>query len=232
MLARRLLVPAILMLTLGGAAPGRCQGGDLQQLLSGKTVPLTRKLKELTPEWRRASVAGLPEQGGNLTQMTGGILGAMFGGGMASALTPPPVCYTQGQTVSIGTETFLIVYQHAQKGMDVAAMMKAGPGGKLPPVEKLTPDSLLSLTLLNVRSLNSLSDLRAFNLDQELAESAKRAEVEAALRAEAEKGGGFPGFGGLGGGGGAVRTEITQPEPAPVATPVPQPKKPAPKRGR
>jgi hypothetical protein len=184
------------------------------------------KLKELRPDWRRISVSGLPEAGGGggsaLMGLAGGLFGALFGGG--GAAPPPagaPAYYTQGQTLTVGTETFLVAYKAQLKGLDMAALMQAGPEAKLPPPDKLTPETPLALTLMNLRSVASITDVRPFNMDRELEESAKAAQAEAAFREQIGKGAGA--LGGLGG----------FPFPGADAAPVPAPKappKPAPSR--
>src|SRR5437868_5561618 len=70
-----------------GAGSARADGPVLKELLSGDSAPLTMKLKDLRPDWRRISITGLPEAsgggGGGLAQLAGGIFGALFGGGGA-----------------------------------------------------------------------------------------------------------------------------------------------------
>src|SRR5262249_33543077 len=131
-----------------------------------------------------------------------------------------PSFYTQGQTLTVGTETFLVAYKPQLKGLDMAALMQAGPEGKLPPPDKLTPETTLGIILLNLRSIAGITDVRPFNMDRELEESAKAAQAEAAFREQIGKGagalgnlGGFP-FGG--------------PADAPVLPPKAPPKPPSP----
>ncbi len=51
------------------------------------------------------------------------------------------------------------------------AMIQGGPNAKPPAPEKLTPDTPLSLSLLNLRTSGSLTDIRPFDLNQEIADS-------------------------------------------------------------
>jgi hypothetical protein len=132
-----------LLLTL--VLPASGQNMEFAQLLTGKEVPLTLKLKELNSEWRSLSIGGSDDKnemnmlqqlmqmgmmseigkdkgkapGGNdpMTamlgmQMLGGMFGGMFGGGSA------PVYYTQGRTVGLGGETFLVTYRYKQPEMN------------------------------------------------------------------------------------------------------------------
>jgi hypothetical protein len=180
-------------------------------LFSGKEVPLTLKMKDLSSEWRRVSVGSLDKSGDSSNMMSqlmqmgmmsemgkekkpgakpedpmtamlgmqmlsglfGGLFGGMFGGQQA------PVYYTLGKTVNLGSETFLIAYRYKKKEMNLAAMMAAGEkeGGKEPDMEKLmadgkmTEESPITLSLLNLKAVGSLSDIRPFDLKTEIEEA-------------------------------------------------------------
>jgi hypothetical protein len=211
------------------------QSGSLQELFGGDSMPLSKKLKEMDGTWRRLTIGGSPaENKGSLGGLAGGLMGMLFGGGGGNtpSLSAPPSYYTRGATITVGPETFLIAYRHQTKGLDfgdlVAQAGQAGQGGqpKLPDPEKLTADTDLQLTLLNVRTIQLISGIRAFNLDRELAEAQKEFESELSLRKQMEGG---P-FGG--GAGAAVAPDpVIDDEPAPKAPPKkPAPKKPAPKK--
>jgi hypothetical protein len=203
---------------------GPPNGESLKALITGEVTATTKKLKELDANWRRITIGGSPSEGKGVAGGLGGFFGMMMGaagGGQASA---SPAYFTQGTTVSVGQETFLITYRHQVKGLDFGALVaQAGPGGapKLPEPEKLTADTDLQLTLVNVRSIQMISGIRAFNLDRELADGQKEFEAEITLRKQMEAG---P-FGGLGG-------AVAVPEPPMVedmpAAPKPASKKPAP----
>lgn len=226
------LVPLALFLAGAFIGPVAAQGQrttvDAPDLFNGQGPAGTIALKSLDQTWRRVAINGPEElKGGGIGQLAGGIFGAMFGGGAppASASTPP--IYTRGATTTLGSETFLVVYRPNLKSLDVTAIMQAGPGGKLPAPERLTQDTPLTLTLINVRSITSMGDFRPFNLQQELAESAKAADEEAKLIQQLQQNGGAvpAGPGGLG----AFEPDIPA---APVISPhKPAPaKKPAPKK--
>jgi hypothetical protein len=171
------------------AADGQRSTVDAADLFSGKGPASTIRLKALDPTWRRVTISGPAElKGGGLGQLAGGLFGAMFGGGAppTSSYTPPQ--YTDGATTTLGGETFLVVYRPNLKGVDMAALMQAGPGGKLPTPERLTAETPLLLTLVNVRSITTVSDFRPFNLQQELAESAKAAEEEMKMLEKLQQG--------------------------------------------
>jgi len=127
-------------------------------IMSGKAFPLTVKLKDLSGEWRRMTIGGQFD-GSNIMQMM------MGGGGGASE-----AFYSRGDTVLIGGETFLVAYKSATKRMGMAELMQA-QRGRPPAPEKLTPDTTLGFGLFNVRTVTSLTDVRPFNLQEELAAS-------------------------------------------------------------
>ena len=106
---------------------------SLANVLSGNSVPTSIELKKLTPEWRAMSTNGQFEFG-NFQAFIG-----IFGGG-ALATT----YYTKGQTVSIGSETYIVAYS------------------LLSIVEKVTPETLLNLSLLNLKTIGTMSNIRAF----------------------------------------------------------------------
>lgn len=102
-------------------------------ILSGNSVPTTIKLKDLTPEWRAMSTNGQVEIGN--FQAFVSLLGS---GAFASNY------YTKGQTVSIGSETYLVAYS------------------LLSLAEQISPDLQLNLSLLNLKTIGSMSNIRVF----------------------------------------------------------------------
>jgi hypothetical protein len=162
---------ALLVALASLAGPARAQTeASLGDVLAGTAVPHTVKLKDLTPEWRRVSLTGeaLLGMGGTLQSMLQSV-GSMFGGSGGS-----DAIYTRGAVLKIGDQQFLVGYRLPSPGMDFGALMamgmgaagKEGPGAppKPAPTSPVTPDSELSLVLVNVRSIASISDIRPFNL--------------------------------------------------------------------
>jgi len=197
------LVGVALFLTL--AVPALGQSMDFQQLLSGKEFPNTLKFKDLNGDWRRLSIgttdAAKGGTGDSLSQlmqmgmmsekgkgkgkddaagaMLGmSLLGGLFGGGGSQA--PEPVYYTKGQTVTVGSETFLLTYRYQKPAVNLMQLaMETDKSGKDPDFSKmaaagkLTPDSPLTLSLINIKAITTLSNIRPFDMEQEMAESAK-----------------------------------------------------------
>lgn len=218
-------LPGVLLLAGALAVPAAAQGQrsvEPADLFSGKGPASTLALKSLDQNWRRVTINGPAElKGGGVGQLAGGFLGAMFGGGAPAGPTSAPPTYTQGATATFGGETFLVVYRPNLKSLDFMALMQAGPAGKLPAPERLTPDTPLTLTLVNVRSITSMGDFRPFNLQQELDESAKAADEEKRLIQQLQQNG--PGDVAAPG----VGLEAVDPDAPEKAAPA---KKPAPKK--
>lgn len=175
--------PCVRWMVFGGVGlaaclPASAQDSALREVIAGRRAPLTLTLKELTPVWRRLTISGTAD-GGNAM----GMLGAMFGGAGAAAHY-----YTQGDSVGLGGETYLITYRVHAKPIDFAAMMRMGPGAKPPTPEKLTMDSTLVIALMNMRNISSLSDIQPFDIQKEIAESEAAAKQQAALFGEAAGG--------------------------------------------
>lgn len=164
------------LLFLGvAAAPARPQSEttSMASLVAGTAVPRTIRLKELTPEWRRLTVTGeaMLGMGGMVQSMLQGV-GSMFGGagGASDAL------YTRGATIKMGDQEFLIGYRLPAQGVDFGALMAIGTAGKgtpsappnLPRRPPISPDTELSLVLVNLRAIAAISDIRPFDMAEAL----------------------------------------------------------------
>jgi hypothetical protein len=133
--------------------------------IGGITLDATKKMKDLDGSWRRVTLGG-PLDLGHWAQVIADYLG-----------TPnPDFAYTNGQTVTLGTETYLVAYRPTFKGPGLMGMMMNAGAGQMPEPPKLTGETMLSLSLLNLRSTGSLDDIRTFDLKAEVAEYAKALE--------------------------------------------------------
>lgn len=117
-------------------------GAELDQVISGSKFPLTLKLMELNSGWRGLSISGQFETGGGMQSFN-----PLF------VTTGSNIYYTKGQTITVGSETYMIAYR-----LDSAARQL-----------KLTPETTLTLSLLNLRTIGSLNNIRQFNFEQERA---------------------------------------------------------------
>jgi hypothetical protein len=194
---------AVCVVWLALAPPVSGQSMDMQQLLAGKEIPFSLKLKDLDSNWRRLSISSPDSQKGGLGDLMSQILpmammagqkkgskddsaeealgmsflSAMFGGGTGGSGATH--YYTRGQTTVISGTTFLITYQVKKQETNFLQMvMDAQKSGGEPNLaalsgKKLTEDSELTLNLLNIQTINSLSDIRPFDMKQEIDESAQ-----------------------------------------------------------
>src|SRR5579884_34938 len=165
----------LILLAVALPAYGQDTEGQVQQpmtfkqLLSGTEPPLTMKLKDLNGDWRRMNVTGASEigMGGYMAMLTSMVSEMGMGGG---------VYYTRGDTVTIGSETYIIAYSPKARKLDFSVLMHSSAP---PAPEKLTPDTTLTLSLLNQRSIGSLTDIRPFDMNEEIGASTTAAEDSA-----------------------------------------------------
>jgi hypothetical protein len=151
--------------------PGTGQSSDLSSVLSGSSsLPLTLTLAQLDSNWRRMTITGDIDFGDG-TQVISALLGSAGVG----------VYYTKGQTVMLNNQTYLVAYQTQPRVLNIAnlmQMMKSAMQTSKPPAPQvLTPQTPLTLSLLNLGTVGSLTDIQPFNLATELADS--RAAVQA-----------------------------------------------------
>jgi hypothetical protein len=110
----------------------------LVNVFNGNVVPTTIKLRDLTPVWRAMGTNG-PVEFGNLQA----VITTSAGGSFAASY------YSRGQTITIGSETYIVAYS------------------LLSLVDKITPETPLNLSLLNLRTVGSLSNIRTYDVAKE-----------------------------------------------------------------
>lgn len=145
---------AVATITLTCSQPS--YAADFAELISGKNLPLTLKLKNLDNNWRRLTVSNQSETS-NWLEIFGAISGALQTG----------TYYTKGQTVTTGSETYFVVYRLQSTQKDLRALVQSDSSTKFTPAV-LTPETTVTLSLLNLRTVNGLNDLVPFNLQQEI----------------------------------------------------------------
>ena len=158
-MTRKIVFLLALFLTLQNAA--RAQNTDLKALLFRPTNQNALTLKDLNSEWRVMNAGA--DAGGNGGNMMSVWLRMISDAASASSL------YTKGDTVVIGGETFVIVYRPATKAFNLAALMNARGAQNPAPPEPFTPDTKLTMALLNLKNLAGLNDIHPFDLKTELA---------------------------------------------------------------
>jgi hypothetical protein len=157
--------------TAGGLPPpnfgySNGMGTDLSSLLSGSSsMPLSMTLGQLDSHWYRMTIVGSLGLG-NLTQSLTSLFSSAGVG----------VYYTKGKTVSVGETTYLVTYR-AQPPMlnfgNLAMMLQGAAMTSTPPhASAMTSNTPLAICLVNLQTAGSLSDIRAFDLKQELADNA------------------------------------------------------------
>lgn len=179
---RRLIFALLAMLTL--SAPLVAQEVlELGSLLSGKSYPLSMKLKDLDADWRRMTVRGGANVSGNLSVNVNGYTSSSSANNSSSAshsqnnfvgALPSSHGYvTKGQTVGLHGRTYLVAYHLPAFGVDVGALLQALAAKTAPSAAVLSPESTLPLSLLDLQSVGNLDDIRIFDMQGEIAESEK-----------------------------------------------------------
>ncbi len=156
----RLFAPLLVLSLLLSGFPAFSQAsvaplGGLTPFLSGSQYPLSLKLKDLDGSWRTFSLSGFGDAAGQL-----GVYYTLLTGGGQNTY------YTKGETVALGGEVYLVTY-HQKNTIDYTTLLKNG-GSDLPQAPQLIPDTVLSLSLLNLRLAGSLNDIQAFSLQAAL----------------------------------------------------------------
>jgi hypothetical protein len=155
---RILVIMALVLLALPVCAQN---SATLDDLLTGKTYPLTMKLKDLNRDWTRLNIAGQSDYLNTvMSAMSGSSLGAN-------------VYFTKRETAKIGDVIYMIAYHAKSKPLDMSALTKGAP----PTPEKPSGDTDLSLALVNLATAGNLTDMRPFDLTTEVAESEQTASA-------------------------------------------------------
>lgn len=159
--------------TFLSTTPQRSHSAEFEELLSGSQAPLTIQLQDMDDSWRLISISGQFEMGDLLQTYN-----SFFGGQNRNR----SAYYTRGETVTIGSETYVIAYRLPPSGtpLNFANMLgnifgMAGCDESATP-NPLAPSTSLTLSLLNLRTIGSVNDIRPFNLQQTLADSKKMVE--------------------------------------------------------
>jgi hypothetical protein len=167
------------------------QASDLAQLLSGRVHPMSLQLKDLSGEWRRVTLRGGVIAGGNVgVNVSGSAEGSTSqNNNMVSTLGAGQAYVTRGQTVSAGDQTYLVAYLLPSTALDLSAILQAMATKTPPQMKVLTPESPLHLSLVNVKAIVSIEDVRAFDMNEEIGQSQEAAKKLAEmLKAMAEAG--------------------------------------------
>lgn len=168
----------------------KCLANDFQDLISGKQVPLNRQLKDLNDSWRQIAISGQYEMA-DLMKSWANIF---------SADSYNNIYYTQGQTVMVNNETYVVAYRlpTLSKTLTIQSLFENVMGSmasftgtdcdSIVSPAKITPETNIQLSLLNLKTIGSLNDVRPFDLKTELAmlEKAEQESKEACEQAKLE----------------------------------------------
>jgi prepilin-type processing-associated H-X9-DG protein len=153
--------------TAAALAPGaRAQENPkgLADLLSGKSGPVSLRLKDLDASWRRVVIRPAAKPAGPSVSL----LSASLLGDEGS----PRTYYTQGRLVAVGGKQMLVAYAPRQKPLDPAAFenLSGQMGGPSPDkvldilMPAPTPDTPLDLSLIDLSSVAGIEGIRPFDL--------------------------------------------------------------------
>ena len=126
--------------------PAWGQTADLQSALSGSKFPLTLRIKDLDSGWRRITLGG--------PDALSAVAPQGLAQGLLDSISQANFYYTKGEALTLGTETFLIAYHPAPRP-DRDAVPPDAARPVFPP-----PDTELTLSLINVRQIAELGDVR------------------------------------------------------------------------
>ena len=156
----------VFALTISAAGSAKGQTGDSTfPLLSGKGTPLTLQLKDLDSTWRVFTAASSSYESIFNTAM----------GGSGNRV------YTKGDTVTVGTDVFLVTYK--PEAPDLSSLMMGGGGG-LPKLKPLAENTVLRLSLLNLHALNAMDGIKVFDLKEQVASNQKPSYPMALIQPE------------------------------------------------
>jgi hypothetical protein len=179
---RSRLVLSALAMALALTLPIAGQEKGLTQLLSGKTHPLSMKLKDLNGEWRRVMIHGGDGVSGNIdVNVSGSTQGSTSQNNLTGLSGGAQAYVTRGQTVSVHGQNYLVAYRLPGTGLDWRALLLAMATKTLPKAEILTPESSVRLSLLNLQAVTSLEDVSVFDMKAEIAQSQEAAQKLADL---------------------------------------------------
>lgn len=125
-------------------------------------TPMQLQLKTLDRSWQRLSL--------NQESLGPAMLFGMSG--LLQSALRTNIYYTQGQTITLGKQKYLVAYRPEGSGMTLTELIKDSRN-RAPEslIKALTPDTPLVLSLINLSKIESLQDIQPFDLQKEIRES-------------------------------------------------------------
>ncbi len=162
----------LVVFTIAVASPLTGRSQSLSQLLSGKTIPLSVKLKELNSEWRRITIHTGSTVSGNVSvNVNGNQSGPTSQNNLVGALGGSRAYVTQGQIASTPGHSYLVAYHLPSAGLDIGKLLQVVATKAPPAAAVLTLDTPLPLSLLELDTVGSIEDVRPFDASAEITES-------------------------------------------------------------
>lgn len=125
-------------------------------------TPMQLQLKTLDRSWQRLSL--------NQESLGPAMLFGMSG--LLESALRTNIYYTQGQTITLGKQKYLVAYRPEGSGMTLTELLKSNRNRSPESLIKaLTPDTPLVLSLINLAKIESLQDIQPFDLQKEIRES-------------------------------------------------------------
>jgi hypothetical protein len=149
----------------------KCLANDFQELISGEQAPLTKQLKDLDDSWRQIAISGQYEMADLMKSWT-----SLFGADFYNN-----IYYTQGETVKVNQENYIVAYRLTSSGeptniyslfenmMGTMGGMTGGDCSALASPKQISSETTISLSLLNLKTIGSLNNVRPFDLETDLA---------------------------------------------------------------
>jgi hypothetical protein len=149
----------------------KCLANEFQELILGNKAPLSRQLKDFDSSWRQVAISGQYEMADLMKSWTNLISPNIYNN----------TYYTQGKTVKVNDETYVVAYRLASSGepLDLNSLLEGIMGSvsglaggdceAIASLGKITPETEVTLSLLNLKTIGSLNNIRPFDLETDLA---------------------------------------------------------------
>lgn len=176
------LLAAVAAAVIAMALPVSGHEPDFSELLSGRIFPLTVTLKDLGSSWRRITIQNAGSVRDNISvNVSGNSNAATSQNNLVGMLSGSRAYLTEGRTVSAAGQTYLVAYHLPGSGLDLGSLLQAIATKSPPSMQALTPETVLPLALLDLRTIGSLDDIRVLDAASEIRESARAAQMLADL---------------------------------------------------
>ncbi len=157
------VLPAALIFPAHSQNSAAARQLSLKELISGKAVPLSVRAKDLDESFAR-----FQSEGSTADAQQRMMIRNMYGMNVAAN----SIYFTKGDTVKLESGTYLIVYG-LENRIDMEAIARHDMRALQTP-RKLRPKDKLLLSLLDLKNVGNITDLRPFNFDDEMENEADR----------------------------------------------------------